>query len=106
SIVELRNAARELLVSKDVAARRKAFQMQPVLISAVEQTEIRLHRKLAGVTAVCRQFRQVAFCGAVSILEAGAKLHTIMRDLLDVNLQGIRFVNESGASASLRTNRW
>ena len=82
----------------------KAFQMQPVLVLPVDQSQIHLRAEPAGIPSVGKDLRQTAFRSAIPVFEARAKLDTIVRYMYDVNTQSVCFVIEQAVGLQLRTH--
>ena len=78
--------------------------MQPVLVLPVDQPDVDLRVEPPCVAAIGEQLRQAAFSGAVPIFEATAKLHAIVRYVLDMNPDRVGFVVEETVGTKLRTN--
>ena len=78
--------------------------MQPVLVLPVDQLKVHLRVEPAGIAAVGKQLRQIAFRSAVPIFKPGSKFDAIVRYMFDVNTQRVCFVVEQAIAPQLRTH--
>src|SRR5436190_8777039 len=106
SIVQFCDAAGVGDISEDRLLRGEPFEVQPVLVTTIEEADVTFQTEFADVLAVHIQLRYVAGSRTIKIIESTPDIEPVVRNVLYVQPKYVGIIQEPRHAEVLRQNVW